>query len=167
MSSCKIIYLCVNNLFVTPNYLFALSNKLFHRVDSFVRDISFLLFILYNQMFAMCNILFIVYYYLFAMFNSLFVENKYLFVLLKYLFVVAEINYWVLKKYFLKISCKYRQLWSCFEDLVIGNLMIQFKFNLDTRFKNYNFFEVLNFLACVMTSSVLSFLHICTSYSLS
>ena len=93
MSSCKIIYLCVNNLFVTPNYLFALSIKLFRHIDSFVRDIPFLLFILYNQMFAMCNILFVVYYYLFSMFNSLFVENKYLFMLLKCLFAVAEINY--------------------------------------------------------------------------
>ena len=141
MSSCKIIYLCVNNLFVTPNYLFALSIKLFHRVDSFVRDISFLLFILYNQMFAICNILFVVYCYLFAPFNSLFVENKYLFMLLKCLFAVAEINYWVLKKYFLKISCKHRQVWSCFEDLVIRKLIIQFKFNLDILFKIYSFFK--------------------------
>ena len=29
---------------------------------------------------------------------------------------------------------------SCFEDLKIRKLMIQFKFNLDTRFKIYNFF---------------------------
>ena len=95
----KIIYLRVINLFVTLNYLFALLIKLFRHVDSFVLDI-FLLFILYNQMFTICNILFVVYCYLFAPFNSFFMENKYLFMLLKCLFAVAKINYWVLKNIF-------------------------------------------------------------------
>ena len=32
-------------------------------------------------------------------------------------------------------------MWSYFEDLVIRKLIIQFKFNLDTRFKIYSFFS--------------------------
>ena len=46
LSSCKIIYLHVTNLFATPNYLFALYIKLFRDVDAFIHDIYFLLFIL-------------------------------------------------------------------------------------------------------------------------
>ena len=41
------------------NYLFALQIKFFLSIDLFLHDIQFLLFILYNQIFAMCNILFI------------------------------------------------------------------------------------------------------------
>ena len=52
LTSNKVIYLCVTILFATPNYLFALKIKLFRDVDSFVRNIHFLLFILYNQMFV-------------------------------------------------------------------------------------------------------------------
>ena len=70
------------------------------------------------------------------MFNFLFVENNYLFVLLKYLFPVAENNYLVLKNIF-KISCKYRQVWSCFENLVTRKTIVQLEFNLDIRFKIY------------------------------
>ena len=84
------------------NYLFALSIKLFRDVDSFVHDMHFRLFILYNQMFMMSNILFAIHYYLFVMFYFMLVENNHLFVLLKYLFPVAEINYLALKKLFLK-----------------------------------------------------------------
>ena len=38
--------------------------------------------------------------------------------ILKYLFLTTKINYLVLK-IFLNIMCKYRQVWYCFEDLVI------------------------------------------------
>jgi hypothetical protein len=62
--------MCVTNLFVVLNYLFSLDTKLFGDVESFVRDIHFSLFILYNQ--------------ILVMFNILFVENNHLFVLLKY-----------------------------------------------------------------------------------
>ena len=96
----KIILLYVTNLFTMLNYLFALSIKLFRDVDSFVQNMHFWLFILYNQMFVMFNILFVIHYYLFVMF-CFFRENNYLFVLLKYLFPVAKINYLVFK-FFLK-----------------------------------------------------------------
>ena len=56
-----------------------------------------MLFILYNQMFAVCNILFVVHYYLLITFNFLFVENNHLFMFLKYLFSESEINYLVSK----------------------------------------------------------------------
>ena len=79
------------------NYLFALSIKLFRDVDSFVQNMHFWLFIIYNQMFVMFNILFIIHYYLFIMFYFLFVENNYLFVFLKYLFPIFETKYLVLK----------------------------------------------------------------------
>jgi hypothetical protein len=52
LTSNKVIYLCETILFATPNYLFALKIKLFRDVDSFVCNIHFLLFILYNQMFV-------------------------------------------------------------------------------------------------------------------
>ena len=41
-------FLCVTYLFVMSNYLFLLWIKLFGDIDSFVRDIYFPLFILYN-----------------------------------------------------------------------------------------------------------------------
>ena len=50
------------------NYLFSLHTKLFDDADSFVRDMNFPLFILYNQMFAIFSILFVVHYYLFVKF---------------------------------------------------------------------------------------------------
>ena len=43
-----IICLHVTNLFTTSNYLFAFQIKLFPDIELFVRDIYFLLFILYN-----------------------------------------------------------------------------------------------------------------------
>ena len=122
------------------NYLFALSIKLFRDVDSFVHDMHFRLFILYNQMFVMSNILFVIHYYLFVMFYFMFVENNHLFVLLKYLFPVAEINYLALKNYFLKISWKHRQVWSYFEDLIIKKIKVQLEFNFNALFRNYKFF---------------------------
>ena len=71
-------------------------------------------------MYVMCNVLFVVYYYLFVVFSCFVRKNNYLFVLLNYLFTVLETNYLVLKKMiFFKILCKYRQVWSCFEDLVM------------------------------------------------
>jgi len=106
LSSYKIICLRVTNLFAMPNYVFPLYIKLFQDVDQFVRNIHFPLFILYNQMFVICNTLFVAHYYLFDMFNFLFTENNYLFVLLKYLFPVFENNYLVLKKCFLKYHAK-------------------------------------------------------------
>jgi len=51
-SSC----LCVTNLFITLNYLFALYIKLLDDVDLLVRNIHFLLFILSSQMFTLFNI---------------------------------------------------------------------------------------------------------------
>ena len=70
----------------------------------------------------------------------MFVENNDLFVLLKYLFLVVEINYLALKNYFLKISWKHRQVWSCFEDLVIKKIIVQSEFNFNALFRNYKFF---------------------------
>ena len=96
LSSYKIIFLRVTNLFAMPNYLFSLYIKLFQDVDQFVRNIHFPLFILYNQIFVMIIILFVVHYYLFSMFNFLFAKKYYLFVVLKYLFPVFENNYLVL-----------------------------------------------------------------------
>ena len=122
------------------NYLFALSIKLFREVDSLVHDMHFWLFIIYNQMFVMSNILFVIHYYLFVMFYFMFVENNHLFVLLKYLFRVTEINYLALKNYFKKVSWKHRQVWSCFEDLVIKKIIVQSEFNFNALFRNYNFF---------------------------
>ena len=87
-------------------------------------------------MFTMFNILFVIHYYLFVMFNFLFVKNNYLFVLLKYLFPVFENNYLVLKNVF-KISSKYSQVRSCFEDLIITKILVQSEFYLDRRFKTY------------------------------
>ena len=100
LSSYKIICLRVTNLFAMPNYLFPLYIKLFQDVDQFVRNIHFLLFILYNQMFVMIIILFVVHYYLFSMFNFLFAKKYYLFVVLKYLFPVDITNYLILKNIF-------------------------------------------------------------------
>ena len=42
---------------------------------------------------------------------------------------------------FLKMSSKHRQVWSCFEDLIIIKIMVQSKFNLAARFYSYNFFS--------------------------
>ena len=60
--------------------------------------------------------------------------------LLKYLFLIDETNYLILLKKIYKISCKYSQVWSYFEDLVIRKIMVQSKFNLDAQFNSYNFF---------------------------
>ena len=109
-------------------------------------------------MFTTLNILFGEHYYLFIMFNFLFVKNNHLFVLLKYLFPVAENNYFIFKKYFWKIACKYSQVWSCFEDLVIRKMMVQSKFNLNARFKSYRFFRK-NFSFHV--SDVINFVFTC------
>ena len=35
----------------------------------------------------------------------------------------------------------YRQVWYCFEDLIIRKIMVQSKFDLDSRFDSYNFFR--------------------------
>ena len=91
-------------------------------------------------MFAMFNILFAVHNYLFVIFDF-FRKNEYLFVLLKYLFLIDETNYLILLKKIYKISCKYRQVWSYFKDLVIKKIMVQSKFNLHIPFKIYNFFK--------------------------
>ena len=87
----------------------------------------------------MFNILFVIHYHSFVMFNFLFAENNYLFVLLNYLFLVFKNNYLVLKNIFLNILqfCKYSQVWSCFEDLVIRKILVQSEFYLDRRFKTY------------------------------
>ena len=77
----------------------------------------FSLVIVYNQIFTVFNIFFILYYYLFIMFNY-FVRNN------NYLFSGSRINYLVFKRYFLKISCKYSQVRSYFEDLVVRNTMV-------------------------------------------
>jgi len=45
-------------------------------------------------------------------------------VLLKYLFPVVETNYLILKNIIKKIICEHRQVWSCFEDLVIIKIMV-------------------------------------------
>ena len=82
------------------------------------------------------------------LFNFLFAENNYLFVFLKYLFPVSEIMYLSLKSAFKKLSYKYRQVWSCFEDLVIRKIMVQFKINLDARLKSYSFFSIPVLHAC-------------------
>jgi hypothetical protein len=71
------------------------------------------------------NILFVVHYYLFGMFNFFILKNNYLFILLDYLFPEFEISYLVLKNIFKIILCKYRQVWSYFEDLVIRKIMVQ------------------------------------------
>jgi len=78
----------------------------------------------------MFNILFVAHYYLFIMFNSLFL-------LLKHLFPVAKTSYLVFKKYFKKILCKHKQVWSWFEDLIVRNIMVKSKYNLDTWFGIY------------------------------
>ena len=78
--------------------------------------------------------------------------------LLKYLFLASENNYLVLKKCIWKISCKHRQVYSCFEDLVIRKMMVQLEFNLDARFNIYRLFnmnlplhvdDVINSTACM------------------
>ena len=76
-------------------------------VDLFVRNIYFLLFSRYSQMFVMFSVLFILYYYLFVMFKFFVRKNIFLFVLLKYLFPIAENNYLVLEmflKYYANIG---------------------------------------------------------------
>ena len=72
--SCKIIYLRVTNLFEISNYLFVWRIKLFGHVDSSVRDIYFLLFIIYKQIFMLFNVLCAVHYYLFGMFKFFFIK---------------------------------------------------------------------------------------------
>ena len=44
------------------------------------------------------------------------------------------------------MSCKYRQVWSYFEDLIARNSIVQSKFNFDSQFRVYNFFLVLQFI---------------------
>ena len=121
------------------NFLFAVYYYLFREANSFVRDIHF--YYLYytikcsrRLIFCSENIIICSSCLIF------FIENNHLFVLLKYLFPVAENNYFILKNYFWKISCKYSQVWSCFEDLIIRKMMVQSKFNLNAWFKSYRFF---------------------------
>ena len=58
---------------------------------------------------------------------------------LKYLFLEFEFNFVIVKYIFKKILCKYRQVWSYFEDLTTRKIMVQFKFNLDVQFNIYIF----------------------------
>jgi hypothetical protein len=62
----------------------------------------------------------------------------------------------LIKKVLIKILTKYNQVRSCFEDYIVRNLMVQSKFNLDIQLR-FMVFEVLNFIAYRMTSSILSF----------
>ena len=54
-----------------------------------------------------------------------------------------------------KSLCKYRQVWSCLEGLVIRKIMVQSKINLDTRLKSYSFFNS-DFACMWMMSALLS-----------
>ena len=45
---------------------------------------------------------------------------------------------------------------SCFEDLIIGKIMGQFKLNLDSWFRTYSFFFSFKFACMWVTSSLLS-----------
>ena len=113
------------------------------------------------HLFVMFNILFILHYYLFVMGKKFVRKNNYLFVLLNYLFPVFETNYLVLKKmFFLKILCKYRQVWSCFEDLVMKKIMMKSKFNIDARFNIYSFF-ISQICVHWLTWASYLFLHAC------
>jgi hypothetical protein len=115
---------------------------LFDNVDLFVRDIRFLLFILHTQIFVMF-ILFIHSTLLLCVMFNIFVRRKQSFVHGVQIFVpVMKINYSILKNTF-KVLCKYRQVWSYFDDFVIRNIIVQFKFNLDARF-NIFIFLILN-----------------------
>jgi len=111
----------------------------------------------------MFNILFILHYYLFVMCKKFVRKNNYLFVLLNYLFPVFETNYLVLKKmiFFKKILCKYRQVWSCFEDLVMKKIMMKSKFNIDARFNIYSFFLFPKSVCMWLTWASYLFLHAC------
>ena len=40
-----------------------------------------------------------------------------------------------------KLSCKYRQVWSCLADPIIRKIMVQSKINLNARLKSYCFFN--------------------------
>jgi len=64
--------------------------------------------------------------------------------LFEYLFRGAKTNYLVSKIFFFKIWCKYRQLWSCYKYFVLGNIMMQSKFNLVTLFNIYSFLTAIN-----------------------
>ena len=100
---------------------------MFGEVDSFVCNIHFSLFILQSNVchvyfFVRCTLFIYLFIYLLYVF---FVRTyNYLFVFLNYLFAKSKINYLVLEKIFLKIFCKYRQVWSYFEDLVIIKIMV-------------------------------------------
>ena len=99
--SCKIIYLCITNLFARSNYLFTQWIKLFRDVDPFVRDIHFSLFILYIKC-SRCVIFCSLYIIICSLYLFIFYKNEYLFVLLKYLFPEVQTKYLVLKSIFRK-----------------------------------------------------------------
>lgn len=64
----------------------------------------------------------------------------------------------------IKILTKYNQVRFYFKDYIVRNLMVQSKFNLDIQLR-FMVFEVLNFIAYRMTSSILSF-YACMHHSL-
>jgi hypothetical protein len=52
---------------------------------------------------------------------------------------VIKISYFLLKNYFLKILCEYSQVESCFQYLIVTNLIVQSNFCLDASINIYSF----------------------------
>ena len=129
---------CYTNLMYCYN-ICSLWNLNYSIVDSFVHYVQFL-YLPTRLMFTMFNSFFLVSYNLCVIFNLL---DR---ILCHFQILVPSSSNWLfhIKKIYLKNLYKYRQTWSCFEDIITRNTIMHPKFNFEIWFKNYIVGDVVN-----------------------